>query len=86
MIAFRLASVPMPHRVVELTLDALPEPVCEAVMAAEDSLRELRRLRPLASAEDRADREAELGRLAAANKTLAAHYPNLIVTPWERAA
>ncbi|GHG15492.1 hypothetical protein [Streptomyces filamentosus] len=86
MITFRLASVPMPHRVAEMVLAAMPEPVCQAVMETEDALREIGRLRPLASADDRVDFEAELGRLAAANKTLAAHHPNLIVAPWERAA
>lgn len=82
----RVVPVPMPHRVAELVLDAMPEPVCQAVIVAEDALREVGRFRPLTSDEDRADYEAELCRLALANKTLAAHHPRLIVAPWERAA
>ncbi|MER7623877.1 hypothetical protein [Streptomyces sp. NPDC126503] len=78
--------VPLTPRIVELVVDSLPESVRQAVMDAEDAVREIRRYRPLASDEDRADREFELARLAAANKQLAAHHPNLIVTGWERAA
>lgn len=82
----QLVPVPMPHRVAEMVLGAVPEPVCQAAVAAEDALREIGRFRPLASAEDRADFETELGRLAAANKTLAAHHPSLTIAAWERAA
>ncbi|MFJ5785399.1 hypothetical protein [Streptomyces hydrogenans] len=86
MITMNLPQVPVPPRVVELVLDTLPEDACQAAMEAEGAVREIGRLRPLASDEDWADREAELGRLAAANKVLAAHHPWLIVTPGERAA
>ncbi|GHG30928.1 hypothetical protein [Streptomyces filamentosus] len=86
MITFRLASVPMPHRVAEMVLAAMPEPVGQAVMETEDALREIGRFRPLASADDRIDFEAELGRLAARNKILAACHPRFAVSPWGRAA
>ncbi|MFD6361360.1 hypothetical protein ACFWFX_16120 [Streptomyces roseolus] len=86
MISLNLPKVPVPHQVAELMLATMPESVCEAAVEAESAVRELGRLRPLASDEDRADREDELGRLALANKTLAAYSPRFVIGPWERAA
>ena len=63
----------------ELILSAVPEPVCQAMADAEGAQRELRSYRPLASTEDRADREDVLARLARANKVLAQFDPRLIV-------
>ncbi|MGW6557963.1 hypothetical protein [Streptomyces hydrogenans] len=85
MISLNFPKVPVPNRVAELVLDAIPESACESAIDAENALREIGRLRPLVSIEDRADYEAALGRLAAANKTLAAHHPRFVVSPWGRA-
>ncbi|MEU7032672.1 hypothetical protein ABZ958_03175 [Streptomyces sp. NPDC046237] len=79
MITLQLPKVPMPSRVFELVMDAIPEPVCQAVYAAEDAKREVLRYRPLVCDEDRADREAALARMARENKTLAKFNPGLIV-------
>lgn len=86
MISLNLPKVPVPHQVAELMLATMPESACEAALEAESAVRELGRLRPLASDEDHADREDALSRLAAANKTLAAIHPRFVITPWERAA
>lgn len=79
MIALQLPQVPIPDRVVELVMSAIPESICHEVYAAEDAKREVLRFRPLAADEDRADREAALADLARANKVLAAYNPMLIV-------
>lgn len=79
MIAFPSATVPVPNRVFELIQSEFPESICQAVMAAGDARREALRFRPLASDEDRADREQQLAELARANKLLAAYNPGLIV-------
>lgn len=86
MISLNFPKVPVPNRVAELVLDAIPESACESAMDAENALREIGRLRPLTSDEDRADREGALSQLAKANKTLAAHHPQFVVSPWGRAA
>ena len=82
----QLVPVPVPNRIAQMIGITIPSAVIEAEFAAGVELREIGRLRPLASVEDWADREAELGRLAAANKVLAAYHPRFIVTPGERAA
>ncbi|MFD3333580.1 hypothetical protein ACFWV1_13175 [Streptomyces sp. NPDC058700] len=79
MISLQLPQVPIPTRVVELVMDAIPESICEEVYAAEDAKREVLRFRPLASDEDRADLETALADLARANKILAAYDPRFIV-------
>ncbi|MGW4050860.1 hypothetical protein ACWENA_08500 [Streptomyces sp. NPDC004779] len=86
MISLNLPKVPVPPKILMLVLAAMPEPLCEAAFNAEDATREIARFRPLASDEDRADREDALGRLAAANKQMAARNPQFAITPWERAA
>ncbi|GGU84589.1 hypothetical protein GCM10010275_19560 [Streptomyces litmocidini] len=78
MIALRLTPVPIPYRVAEMVLDTMPESVCQAAIDAENALREIGRLRPLASDEDRQDHEGALAELARANKTLAAHHPAFV--------
>lgn len=85
MIAMNLPEVPAPGHIEDLIAAALPPHVLQAAMEANDSLREIGRLRPLTSIEDRADFEAELGRLATRNKQLAAHHPRFVVSPWGRA-
>ncbi|MFE0650990.1 hypothetical protein ACFVZH_20615 [Streptomyces sp. NPDC059534] len=79
MITLPLTPVPMPMKVALLVLDSVPEPVRQAMTVAEGAERELRAYRPLAWAEDRADREDMLARLARANKVLAAYSPLLVV-------
>ncbi|MBX9425491.1 hypothetical protein [Streptomyces lateritius] len=58
---------------------AIPLHVLQAEVDADAEVREIGRLRPLAHDEDRQDFEAGLGRLARANKTLAAHHPAFVV-------
>ncbi|MFC8009091.1 hypothetical protein [Streptomyces cinereoruber] len=74
-----LVPVPVPNRIVQMIGHSIPLPVIEAEFAAGDALREIGRLRPLGSVEDRQDYEAALGQLARANKTLAAHHPAFVV-------
>jgi hypothetical protein len=73
----QLVPVPIPDLVEHMIGDCIPVTVLHAEMA----VREIRRFRPLASDDDRADRERELSRLARANKVLATYNPGLIVTP-----
>ncbi|WP_328941588.1 hypothetical protein OG259_07895 [Streptomyces sp. NBC_00250] len=75
----QLVPVPIPDAVATLIGLSLPRPVLQAEIDAFGEVREIRRLRPLNSAEDRQDFEAALGRLARANKTLGAYGPRLIV-------
>ena len=86
MISLNLPEVPTPGHIDDLIAAAIPPLVLQAAIEANDSLREIGRLRPLVSIEDRVDFEAELGRLAARNKTLAACHPRFVVSPWGRAA
>lgn len=73
--------VPIPDAVAILIGSQLPAHVLQAEVDAEMAALEIGRFRPLASAEDRQDREHELSRMARANKVLAAWNPRLIVTP-----
>ena len=75
-----LVPVPIPDRVAALIGGQLPIHVLQAEVDAESAAREIRRFRPLASVEDRADRESALSELAVANKVLAAYNPRLILT------
>jgi hypothetical protein len=59
----------------------MPVRILQAEVDAECAAREVGRFRPLACSEDRADREQQLGVLAAANKVLAAYNPRLILRP-----
>lgn len=79
MITLQPSGVPVPHAVAELLLDTLPEHICQAVMDAEDAKREVLRFRGPLCADDQADRELALGRMARANKVLAKHDPRLMV-------
>ncbi|MFE9738881.1 hypothetical protein [Streptomyces sp. NPDC006477] len=79
MITLAPTGVPVPGRVVELVMDAIPESIRQEIYDAEDAKREVLSFRPLAADEDRADREDALGRLARANKTLAAYNPRFMV-------
>ena len=76
-----LVPVPISDRVAGQIGSCLPVHVLQAeddaVSAAVDALR----YRPLASNEDRADREDALSRLHRANKVLAKHHPKLPVRP-----
>ncbi|MGW1492624.1 hypothetical protein [Streptomyces sp. NPDC002402] len=81
-----LIPVPIPDRVAALIGGNIPIDVMQAEVDAVAEAREIGRLRPLASDEDRADRELAIGRLAAANKILAAYSPRLILTPKRGAA
>ena len=74
-----LVPVPVPDAVAMMIGTSIPLHVLQAEIDAVGEVREIRRLRPLASDEDRQDCEAAVGRLARANKTLAAYNPKLIV-------
>lgn len=71
--------VPVPASIASRTAMCLPMSIVQAVADAESAKREALRFRPLASGEDRADREDALARLAWQNKLLAAYNPGLIV-------
>lgn len=75
----RLVPVPIPDSVASLIGNCMPAHVLQAEIEAECAHREVLRFRPLASTDDRADREDALARMARANKTLAAWNPRLIV-------
>ena len=75
----QLVPVPVPDAVAMMIGTSIPLPVLQAEIDAFGEAREIRRLRPLDSAEDRQDFEDALGRLARANKTLGAYSPRLIV-------
>jgi hypothetical protein len=79
MITLQLPKVPVPDAVAMMIGTSIPLPVLQAEVDAFGEAREIRRLRPLDTAEDRQDFEAALSRLARANKTLAKHDPRLIV-------
>ncbi|MET9727723.1 hypothetical protein [Streptomyces zaomyceticus] len=81
MIALAPTGVPVPDVVAALIGTSIPLHVLQAEIDAVGELREIYRLRPLASDEDRQDYEAAAGRLARANKKLAAYNPKLVVTP-----
>lgn len=81
MITLPSTQVPVPDAVALLIGQQIPKRVLDAEIDAVGELREIYRLRPLASDEDRQDYEAAVGRLARANKTLAAYNPKLVVTP-----
>ncbi|MEU2236114.1 hypothetical protein [Streptomyces vietnamensis] len=74
----QLVPVPIPDRVAQLIGTTIPLPVLQAEMDATFEVADICRYRPLASDEDRADREAALARLARLNKTLAKHHPKLV--------
>jgi hypothetical protein len=78
-IAIDFPEVPMPDRIAQMIGGGLPIHILQAEMDAEVLAAEIRTLRPLASVEDRADREDRLAALARANKTLAAYNPGLLV-------
>jgi hypothetical protein len=78
-IALQLPTVPIPDAVATMIGLSLPRPVLQAEIDAFGEAREIHRLCPLDSAEDRQDFEAALGRMARANKTLGAYNPLLIV-------
>lgn len=82
----QLVPVPIPDRVASLIGGAIPIDVLQAEIDADTELREIRRLRPLACDEDRADREDAIGRLAAKNKILGKYSPRLVIGPNEVAA
>lgn len=87
MIALALPTVPIPDRVAALIGGNIPIHVLQAEVDAESAAREVCRFRgPLLCIEDQADRERALSELAAANKTLAAHHPRLILRPKRGAA
>ncbi|MBP2581855.1 hypothetical protein J3A78_002333 [Streptomyces sp. PvR006] len=77
----QLVPVPIPDSVAMLIGTSIPLPVLQAEIDAFGEVREIRRLRPLGCDEDRQDFETALGRLARANKVLAACSPKLVVTP-----
>ncbi|WP_327160481.1 hypothetical protein [Streptomyces zaomyceticus] len=79
MITLQLPKVPVPDAVAMMIGTSIPRHVLEAEIDAFGEAREIRRLRPLDSDEDRQDLEDALGRLARANKTLGAYNPLLIV-------
>ncbi|MFE0647431.1 hypothetical protein ACFVZH_02420 [Streptomyces sp. NPDC059534] len=79
MITLPLTPVPMPMKVRLLVLDSTPEPVRQAMSDVEGARREMRAYRPLAWAEDAADREDTLACLARANKVLGTYDPRLVV-------
>ncbi|MFJ6579315.1 hypothetical protein ACIQMY_25550 [Streptomyces sp. NPDC091368] len=79
MITLQLPSVPMPDAVVVLIARQVPVRVLRAEMDATFEAADICRYRPLASDEDRADREDALARLAGLNKTLAQYSPKLVV-------
>jgi hypothetical protein len=80
-IAIDFPEVPMPDSVAAMIGGKLPIRILQAEMDAEVLAAEIRTLRPLASVEDRADREDRLADLARANKVLGAYNPGLTVTP-----
>ncbi|MFD7609650.1 hypothetical protein [Streptomyces sp. NPDC059828] len=69
----------MPDSIASRAAMCLPMPIMQAVADAESAEREALRFRPLASDEDRSDREDALARLAWNHKLLAAYNPGLIV-------
>lgn len=81
MIALQLPSVPIPDAVAALIGATIPLRVLQAEMDATFEVADILRYRPLASDEDRADREDALARLAGLNKTLAKHHPRFAVRP-----
>jgi hypothetical protein len=68
------ASTPVPDAVADLKARLFPARLRDALLVEASALRELGRLRPLASMEDAQDREDVLGRLAAARK-ITGNYP-----------
>ena len=74
-----LVPVPIPDAVAMPIGTSIPLHVLQAEIDAVGEVREIRRLRPLGSDEDRQDYEAAASRLARANKTLAKFDPRLIV-------
>jgi hypothetical protein len=72
-------KVPMPDSVAAMIGGKLPIHILQAEIDAETLAAEIRTLRPLASADDRADREDRLADLARANKVLGAYNPGLLV-------
>lgn len=71
--------VPIPDSVASLIGNCMPIHILQAEVDAEMAKREALLFRPLASDDDRADREYALADLARANKVLAAYNPRLIV-------
>ena len=76
----KTVPVPIPDPIAARIGACMPIHVLQAEVDAESAAREIRRFRPLASVEDRADRESALSELAVANKVLAAYNPRLILT------
>lgn len=66
------APTPSPFSVAMLSASKRPAAQIEAAVRMADIERELKRLRPLASVEDRGDRETLLAEYAAADKILSA--------------
>lgn len=79
MISLNLPKVPIPDKVASQIGSCIPLPVLQAEMDATFEAADILRYRPLASDEDRADRETALARLASHNKTLAKYNPKLVV-------
>ncbi|MGW0538533.1 hypothetical protein [Streptomyces sp. NPDC003032] len=79
MIAFPSTAVPVPDRIAQMIGAQMPIHVLQAEIDAEVEKAEALRFRPLVSAEDHADREDALARLAWRNRILAAYNPGLIV-------
>ncbi|MFI8962112.1 hypothetical protein ACIGO8_08345 [Streptomyces sp. NPDC053493] len=77
----QLVPVPIPDRVASLIGGSIPIHVLQAEVDAVSAATDALRYRPLASNDDRADREDALSRLARANKVLAKHHPQLPVRP-----
>jgi hypothetical protein len=75
-----IIPVPIPDRVAGLIGSCMPIHILQAEVDAECAKREALLYRPLASIEDRTDREDALSRLARANKVLAAYDPRLVAT------
>lgn len=75
----QLVPVPVPDRVAQMIGTAIPLDILQAEVDADGEAREIGRLRPLDSDEDRQDFEAALSRLALKNKLLGAYNPGLIV-------
>lgn len=74
-----IIPVPIPDRVAGLIGSCMPFHILQAEVDAECAKREVLRFRFPLCADDRADRERELSRMARANKTLGAWNPRLIV-------
>ena len=74
-----LVPVPIPDPIAARIGACMPIRILQAEVDAESAAREIGRFRPLASSEDRADRESALSELAVANKVLAAYNPRLIL-------